>query len=307
MQSFSGYLTALITPFASGKVDFVSFEKFVAWQCAQNIHGLVPCGTTGESPTLSTDETEQLIRLCINTRNASGKKIPVIAGTGSNDTLRAIELTKIAETVGADAALIVTPYYNKPTQDGLYAHYKMIHDETNIPIILYNVPGRTAVDMSLDTIIRLSELPRIVGLKDAVNDLSRVTILKNAVKSNFSLLCGEDGLAAGYLAQGGNGCISVTSNVMPSLCAALYNAWINNDKDSFQSLQNLLAPLHKALFVETSPAPVKYAVSSLGFGTHEMRLPLLPATTATSTMLDEILEKIKAQTDKSVATLKAAG
>ena len=306
MQSFSGYLTALITPFANGKVDFAAFEKFVAWQCEQNIHGLVPCGTTGESPTLSFSETEELIKRTIATRNGSSKKIPVIAGTGSNDTARTVETTKLAEQLGADAALIVTPYYNKPTQDGLYAHYKFIHDQTNIPIILYNVPGRTAVDMSLDTIIRLSALPRIVGLKDAVSDLSRVTLLKRSIKNSFALLCGEDGLAAGYLAQGGHGCISVTSNIAPALCAALYEAWLKNDKEQFETIQSWLAPLHKNLFIETSPAPVKYAASVLGFGSDEMRLPLLPATQTTRTIIDSLLNDLQMLEQNSNPPLKAA-
>jgi 4-hydroxy-tetrahydrodipicolinate synthase len=289
MTYYQGYLTALITPFANGKVDFASFETFVRFQIEQGIHGLVPCGTTGESPTLSSDEIKSLIEIAIRVRNNFERRIPIVAGTGSNDTARTIELTKIAEQYGADAALIVTPYYNKPTQEGLYQHYKAIHDQTNIPIILYNVPSRTAVDMSIETVIRLAELPRIVGLKDAVSDLTRVQKIRGAVKSNFSLLCGEDSLTADYLKQGGNGCISVTSNVAPGMCAELYNSWVRGDVVTFETIAKTLSPLHKNLFVETSPAPVKYACSRLEFCRDEMRLPMLPATDRAREIIDQSL------------------
>lgn len=289
MHPFKGYITALITPFANGKVDFASFEQFVTRQINEGIHGLVPCGTTGESPTLSADEMAELFRTTIRVRNALHSSIPVIAGTGSNNTHHAIELTKIAEQCGADAALIVTPYYNKPTQDGLYHHYKAIHDATNIPIILYNVPGRTAVELSIETVVRLAELPRIIGIKDATSDLSRATLLRAALGNKFALLSGEDGLAAGYLAQGGDGCISVTSNVAPSLCAKLYQAWIENNQTEFQSIQEKLAPLHKSLFIESSPAPAKYACAALGLCKDELRLPLLSATPNTRHVMDKVL------------------
>lgn len=284
---FKGSITALITPFQNGEVDWKSFEKLVEWQIENGTDGLVPCGTTGESPTLSHDEHHQIVKRCIEITKG---RIPVIAGTGSNSTKEAISLTTHAQKDGADAALVVTPYYNKPSQDGLYAHYKTLHDATNIPIVIYNIPGRSVIDMSIDTMCRLAELPRIVGVKDATGDLARPTLMRGRVGDNFCQLSGNDDTATGFLAQGGHGCISVASNVAPALCAKMQDAWVSGDQKTMGQSRDLLAPLIKALFCETSPAPVKYAASRLGFGTDEIRLPLVPASAAARKAVDEAME-----------------
>ncbi len=283
---FKGSITALITPFQNGEVDWKSFEKLVEWQIENGTDGLVPCGTTGESPTLSHDEHHQIVKRCIE---ITKDRIPVIAGTGSNSTKEAISLTQYAQKDGADAALVVTPYYNKPSQDGLYAHYKALHDATDIPILIYNIPGRSVIDMSIDTMSRLAELPRIVGVKDATGDLSRPTLMRGRVGDKFCQLSGNDDTATGFLAQGGHGCISVASNVAPALCAKMQDAWTSGDQKTMSECRDLLAPLIKALFCETSPAPVKYAASRLGFGTDEIRLPLVPASAAARKAVDEAM------------------
>jgi 4-hydroxy-tetrahydrodipicolinate synthase len=269
---FRGCYTALITPFRDGKVDEKAFQKFVEWQIKEGIHGVVPCGTTGESPTLSHPEHDRVIELCVEV--AKGK-VPVIAGTGSNSTDEAIRLTKHAERVGADAALHVTPYYNKPTQEGLYQHYKAIHDATNLPILIYNIPGRSVVDMSVDTMARLGKLPRIVGVKDATNDLARPVLTRLAIGDKFCLLSGEDPTIGAFLGQGGHGIISVCSNVAPKLNAQLHEAWWKGDLKTFAAIRDRLMPVSTALFAETSPAPVKYGASLLGLCTPEVRLPLV--------------------------------
>jgi len=287
---YRGSITALITPFKGGDVDYAAFEKFIVWQIEQGSHGLVPSGTTGESPTLDYDETKLIFDVCVRTVKASGKKLPVIAGTGSNSTREAIELTRIAQDAGADAVLTVAPYYNKPSQEGLFAHFKAVHDSTDLPVILYNVPGRTMVEISVDTVLRLSELPRIVGLKDATSDITRTSQIRASIEKDFSLLSGEDGLAGAYLGQGADGCISVTSNVAPALCAALQEAWSARDIDLFLSIQRKLTALNRALFVESNPSPVKYACSALGLCTDEVRLPLLPASASARQIIDEAME-----------------
>lgn len=287
---FHGSITALATPFQNGEVDLKAFENFVEWQIQQGSHGLVPCGTTGESPTLEYDETKCIFDVCVQTVKASGKKLPVIAGTGTNSTAKTIELSKMAQNQGVDALLIVAPYYNKPTQDGLYAHFKAIHDATDLPIIVYNIPGRSVVEITVDTMLRLAELPRIMGLKDATSDTGRTTLLRAKVKNEFSILSGEDAIAGAFLAQGADGCISVASNAAPALCADFQNAWTQGDMNRFNELQIFLAPLHKALFVESSPAPVKYALSRLGLSSDEVRLPLLPASAHARKIVDEALE-----------------
>ena len=287
---YRGSIPALITPFANGAVDYKAFEKFISWQIDQGSHGLVPSGTTGESPTLDYEETKLIFEVCVQTVKASGKKVPVIAGTGSNSTREGIELTRIAQDAGADAILTVAPYYNKPTQDGLYAHFKAIHDSTDLPVILYNVPGRTMVEISIDTVLRLAELPRVVGLKDATSDVTRTTQLRAHIKKDFSLLSGEDGLAGAYLAQGADGCISVTANVAPALCAQLQDAWVSGDIDSFTAIQLKLSALNRALFVESNPTPIKYACSALGLCTDEVRLPLLPASTSARAIIDDAMK-----------------
>ncbi len=274
---FKGSLVALITPFRDGKVDADAFQSFVEWQIAEGTHGLVPVGTTGESPTLSHEEHRRVVELCVE---AARGRVPVIAGTGSNSTAEAIELTAHAKAAGADAALVVTPYYNKPTQEGLYHHYKAIHDAVDLPIIIYNIPGRCVVDMAVETMARLAELPNIVGVKDATNDLARPLRTRTEIGPDFCQLSGEDATVTGFLAQGGHGCISVTGNVAPRLCATLHEAWQKGDLATMGEIRDRLMPLHQALFCETSPAPVKFAASLLGKATDDVRLPLVPATAA---------------------------
>ncbi len=269
---FKGSATALITPFSNGSVDEGAFQRFVEWQIEQGTDILVPCGTTGESPTLSHEEDMRVTALCVEV--AAGR-VPVVAGTGSNNTEEAISLTRSAKEAGADGALVVTPYYNKPTQDGLYAHYKAIHDAVEIPIVIYNIPGRCIVDMSVETMARLAELPNIVGVKDATADLTRPALTRQAMGPDFAQLSGEDATVVPFLAQGGHGCISVTANVAPHACAELHDAWQRGDLKTVETINERLMPLHKALFVESSPAPVKYAASLLGFAENRVRLPLV--------------------------------
>ena len=275
---FRGSITALITPFSPDGVDEQAFQSFVEWQIAQGSHGMVPCGTTGESPTLSHAEHMRVVELCVEV--AKGK-VPVIAGTGSNATEEAVLLTQHAAKAGADAALIVVPYYNKPTQDGLYAHYKAIHDSVDLPLIIYNIPGRSGVDMSVETMARLGALPNIVGVKDATNDLGRPARTREVLGPDFVMLSGEDLTVPALLAQGGHGAISVTSNVAPAICARLHDAWQQGDLASFAECRDRLVPLHQALFLESSPAPVKYAASVLGLVAPRMRLPLVEPGEAT--------------------------
>jgi 4-hydroxy-tetrahydrodipicolinate synthase len=272
---FSGSIVALITPFRNGAVDERGFRDFVEWQIGQGTHGLVPCGTTGESPTLSHAEHNRVVELCIETAK---KRVPVIAGTGSNSTAEAIQLTRHAKEAGADAALVVCPYYNRPTQEGLYQHFKAINDAVDLPIIIYNIPIRSAVDMSVATMARLAKLPNIVGVKDATNDLARPLRTRQAIGAKFCMLSGEDVTALAFNAQGGVGCISVTANVAPRACADMQEAWAKGDTERARGINDRLAPLHDALFCETSPAPVKYGASLLGPTTPEVRLPLVPAS-----------------------------
>jgi 4-hydroxy-tetrahydrodipicolinate synthase len=268
---FYGSIPALITPFTNGKVDETGFQSFVEWQISEGSNGLVPVGTTGESPTLSHEEHMHIVEMCIEVANGN---VPVIAGAGSNSTDEAIQLSLHAEKAGADAVLIVSPYYNKPTQAGLYAHYKAINDAINIPIIVYNVPGRSVVDISVETMAKLAKLPNVVGVKDATADLARPPLHKIAIDDDFCLLTGEDASAVPYLAAGGVGCISVTANIAPRLCADMQRAWRTGDIEGCMELQILLAPLHNAMFCETSPGPVKYAASLIGKCNGETRLPL---------------------------------
>ena len=268
---FSGSICALITPFRDGAVDEAAYESFVDWQIDQGTHGVVPCGTTGESPTLSHEEHRRVTEICIAV--AKGR-VPVIAGTGSNSTAEAIALTRHAKEAGADAALVVTPYYNKPTQEGLYQHYKAINDAVDLPIIIYNIPARSIVDMTVETMARLAELPNIAGVKDATADVSRATKQRNATGPEFCQLSGEDITQVGFLAQGGNGCISVTANIAPRDMADMHDAWNEHAFDTVTQLNNRLMGLHEALFCETSPGPVKYAASLLDKCTPETRLPL---------------------------------
>jgi 4-hydroxy-tetrahydrodipicolinate synthase len=272
---FKGSIVALLTPFRNGAVDESAFQDFVEWQIAQGTHGLVPCGTTGESPTLSHSEHKRVVALCVE---AAKRRVPVIAGTGSNSTAEAIDFTRHAKSAGADAALIVCPYYNRPTQEGLYQHFKAIHDAVELPIIIYNIPIRTAVDMSVATMARLAKLANIVGVKDATNDLARPLRTRQAIGADFCMLSGEDVTALSFNAQGGVGCISVTANVAPRACADMQEAWQKGDIARATRINDRLAALHDALFVETSPAPVKYAASLLGKATPEVRPPLVAAS-----------------------------
>ena len=287
MPPFQGSITALITPFKDGFVDEAAFRKLVEWQIDQGTHGLVPCGTTGESPTLDHDEHRRVIELCIE---AAAGRVPVIAGTGSNSTAEAVELTRHAKEAGADGALVVTPYYNKPTQEGLYLHFEAVNAAADIPIIIYNIPGRSIVDMSVETMARLYKLKNIVGVKDATANLARVSQQRAAMGSEFIQLSGEDATALGFMAHGGVGCISVTSNIAPALCSEFQLACLGGNFKRAMELQDRLMPLHEALFVESNPGPVKYAAEKLGVCGSATRLPLAPITEATRKRVDAAIE-----------------
>lgn len=283
---FGGSFTALITPFENGHVDESAYQRFIQWQIDQGTHGVVPCGTTGESTTLSHEEHMRATELCIEV--AKGK-VPVIAGSGSNSTEEAIRLTRHAKEAGADAVLVVAPYYNKPTQEGLYQHYKAIHDAVEIPIMVYNVPSRSVVDIGVETMARLAKLPNIVGVKDATADLARPARTRIAIGEDFIQLSGEDATVVPFLAQGGHGCISVTSNVAPRQCSDLHQAWQRGDLATVRRINDRLMPLHAALFVETSPAPTKYAVSVLGLCENRLRLPMVPVRPETEATVREAM------------------
>jgi 4-hydroxy-tetrahydrodipicolinate synthase len=285
---FSGSIVALLTPFKNGKVDEKAFQSFVDWQINQGTNGLVPVGTTGESPTLSHEEHMRVVELCIE---AAAGRVPVMAGAGSNSTAEAIALTRLAKQAGADAVLSVTPYYNKPTQEGLYQHYKAIHDAAEIPIFIYNIPGRSVVDMSVATMARLAKLPNIVGVKDATADLTRPLRTRLEIGPEFCQLSGEDATVVGFLAQGGHGCITVTGNVAPAQSAQLHAAWQAKDWAAVERLRDQLMPLHHAMFLEASPAPVKYAASLLGHCSEETRLPIVPVTEPTRVAIREAMVK----------------
>jgi 4-hydroxy-tetrahydrodipicolinate synthase len=276
--NFRGSFTALVTPFSNGSVDEAAFRGLVDWQIAEGTSGLVPVGTTGESPTLSHDEHGQVVEWCID--QAKGH-VPVVAGAGSNSTAEAIERARHAEEAGADAVLVVTPYYNKPTQEGLYQHFKAINDAIGIPIIIYNIPPRSVIDMSVETMARLFELPNIAGVKDATANVVRASQQRAAMGPGFNQLSGEDATALGFMAHGGHGCISVTANVAPRLCAEFQNACLRGDFGAALKLQDKLMPLHTALFIETSPAPAKYALSVLGKCAETVRLPMVPISDKT--------------------------
>ncbi len=283
---FKGCITALITPFRDGAVDEKAFQSFVEWQIKEGIHGIVPCGTTGESPTLDHEEHNRVNSLAIEV--AKGR-VPVIAGTGSNSTAEAVFMTRHAKEAGADAALLVTPYYNKPTQEGLYQLFKAVHDAADLPQIIYNIPGRSVVDMTIETMARLAELPNIVGVKDATNDLTRPVNLREAVGPDFCQLSGEDATNAAFLGQGGHGIISVVANIAPRMGSQLQEAWQAGDIATFGELRDRLMPLANALFSETSPGPVKYAASVLGLCTSEVRLPLVEPAEATKARVRDAL------------------
>jgi len=281
-----GSNTALITPFANGKVDEEAYCRLIEWQIAEGTHGLVPVGTTGESPTLDYDEHKRLIELCIETARG---RVPVIAGTGSNSTDEAIELSQHAEKAGADAVLIVTPYYNKPTQEGLYRHYKALNDALSIPIIIYNIPGRSVIDMKVETMARLSGLKNIAGVKDATASMERASQQRLACGPNFRHLTGDDASTLGFMAHGGHGCISVASNIAPRQCAEFQNACMAGDFVKALRLHEQLMPLHEVMFIEANPGPVKYIAARLGLCTEDMRLPLVGPTEESKAKIDAAL------------------
>ncbi|HVZ54507.1 MAG TPA: 4-hydroxy-tetrahydrodipicolinate synthase [Pseudolabrys sp.] len=288
--SFRGSFTALVTPFKSGAVDEKAFRALVDWQIEEGTNGLVPVGTTGESPTLSHDEHKQVVEWCVDqARDRAKGRVPVIAGAGSNSTAEAIDFAKHAEKAGADAVLIVTPYYNKPTQEGLYQHFKAINDAIGIPIIIYNIPARSVIDMSVDTMKRLYELKNIAGVKDATANMVRVSQQRAAIGPDFNQLSGEDGTCLGFMAHGGHGCISVTSNVAPRLCAEFQSACLKGDYAAALTLQDKLMPLHQNLFVETNPSPAKYALALLGKMADEVRLPMVPLSEASKAKVREAM------------------
>jgi 4-hydroxy-tetrahydrodipicolinate synthase len=284
---FHGSITALITPFENGKIADRTFQDFVNWQVEQGSDGLVPCGTTGESPTLSHTEHRHVTEMCIE---AVAGRVPVIAGAGSNSTEEAADLTKHAKQAGADAVLVVTPYYNKPTQAGLYAHFETVAAAADIPVIIYNIPGRSVVNMTVETMAALAKIPNIVGVKDATADLTRPLDERAAIDGDFCLLSGEDGTALAYLANGGHGCISVTANIAPAACAEMQAAWRDGDAARALELQDGLMPLHSNLFVETSPGPVKYAASLMGLCSGELRKPMVEVTDATKAVVRGAME-----------------
>ena len=284
---FKGVFTALLTPFKNGELDEVSFRSFIDFQIESGIHGLVPVGTTGESPTVSHDEHKLAVEICIDQAN---KKVPVIAGTGSNNTAEAIELTNHACEKGADAALVVTPYYNKPNQEGLYAHYKAIAENSDIPIMIYNIPGRSIVDMSLETMNKLFQIKNIIGVKDATSDISRVFKYKSILGDSFNQLSGEDATTLAYMTYGGHGSISVTSNIAPKLCSDFMTLSLAGKFDEASKINDKLMKLHECLFIEPSPGPAKYAAEKLGLMSSELRLPLVEISKNTKDRVDEAMK-----------------
>ena len=277
-RHFSGSITALVTLFRDGKLDEKANREHVNWQIEQGTHGLVPVGTTGESPTVSHAEHKQLVEWCVK---ESRGRAAVIAGAGSNSTEEAIDFARHGEKVGADGLLVVTPYYNKPTQEGLYQHFKAINDAVNIPILIYNIPGRSVIDMSVETMARLFELKNITGVKDATANMARVSAQRQAMGADFNQLSGEDATALGFNAHGGHGCISVTSNVAPKLCSEFQTASLKGDFKTALAIQDRLMPLHTAIFLETNPSPIKYALSLVRPVTADVRLPMVPCTEPT--------------------------
>lgn len=288
---FHGSFTALATLMhEDGRVDDEAFMRFVEWQIAQGSHGLVAVGTTGESPTLSHEEHKHVVEMTVKVANGRTK---VIAGAGSNATATAVAFARHAERAGADAVLVVAPYYNKPTQEGLYQHYKTIAQATALPLIIYNIPGRCVVDLSVETMARLSEIPNIVGVKDATGILSRPLHTTRACGEGFVQLTGDDHSAVAFLAAGGHGAISVTANVAPALCAQMQTAWAQGDVKTAMAIQQRLLPLHDVMFCETSPGPVKYALSLLGFGANHVRLPMVPVEAASARKIKAVLHELE--------------
>lgn len=288
MTRLQGAITALITPFRGGKIDEKSLANLVDWQIKQGIHAVSACGTTGEAPTLTDDEYKRAVEITVET---AAKRVPVIAGSGSNSTAATIEISQTAQKLGVDALLIVTPYYNKPTQEGMYQHYKAVHDATDLPIILYNVPARSIVDMNTETVARLAKLPRIRAIKDCSNDITRPVKTRLAAGPEFTQFTGDDPFLMPFLAQGGHGVISVTSNIAPNLVSDMYNAWKKGDMQTASALNDRLLPLHEAMFCETNPGPVKYAASLLGLCSEELRQPMWEISAANKQKVEAALQK----------------
>ena len=288
MTMFSGSIPALVTPFRGGAVDEEAFCRLVEWQIESGSSALVPCGTTGESPTISHDEHMRIIDLCIET---TAGRVPVIAGAGSNSTAEAVALARHAESAGADAVLVVSPYYNKPNQEGLFRHFEQVHEAIGIPIIVYNIPARSVVDIGLDTMARLAELPRIAGVKDATADMARVSDYRQVIERDFCQLSGNDEAALAHFAHGGSGCISVSANVAPKLCADFQTACAQGDMTKARELNDRLHPLHRAMFADTSPGPVKYALSRVcDWIDAEVRLPVTPCSAEACRAVDAALD-----------------
>ncbi len=284
----NGSITALVTPFRNGEVDEKAFQDFIEWQIENGTHGLVPCGTTGESATLSDAEHKRVVALCVE---AAAGKVPVIAGAGSNETRVAIEYSRHAKELGADAALVVSPYYNKPSQEGLFQHFKAISDAVDIPVVVYNIPGRSVVDINNDTMARIAALPNVIGCKDATGDISRVTTINDLCGDDFIQLSGDDPTALGHSIHGGKGAISVGSNIAPAEYAAFHNACLSGDYEAARLLHVKLDRLHKDLFLDPSPAPAKYGLSLLGKMTTDVRLPITPCRADTETAVESAMKR----------------
>ena len=288
-ETIYGSIPALITPFTQGgEIDMQAFKRLVLWHVDKGSHGLVICGTTGESPTVTDEEHALLIKTAVET---APENYPIIAGCGSNSTDKAIKLTKQAQDAGASAALIVVPYYNKPSQDGLFAHFEAIHNATELPIILYNVPSRTIADLHNDTVVRLSQLPRIIGIKDATGDIERLKDMKARIQKDFTYLSGDDMSAAAYIAEGGNGCISVSANLIPDQCADIYKLIQDNKNEQAFNKDKEIMAVHEAMFIEPSPAPLKYSLSKLGYIDNVLRLPLVQLSAQGTETIDKILKQ----------------
>lgn len=286
---YQGSFVALVTPFQDGVVDEKAYQSFVDWQVKEGTNGLVPCGTTGESPTLSHDEHKHVTELCIE---VNAGRVPVMAGAGSNSTAEAVDLAVHAEKAGADSVLVVTPYYNKPTQEGIFQHFKAINDAVGIPIFVYNIPGRSVIDVSMDTFKRLAELPNIAGMKDATGDVARPVSYAHDLPDDFCIFSGEDATAIPFLAAGGHGCISVTANIAPKLCAEQHAAWNAGDVARAMDIQQKLIPVHEAMFCESSPGPVKYAAQLMGLCSAEMRLPMVEISDSSKIQVEAAIREL---------------
>lgn len=291
---FSGSIVALITPFLNGEIDVIALKKLVNWHIDEGTNGLVVCGSTGEAALLTREERRLIIETVIH-ENAG--RLPIIIGCGAPSTHEAIEMMREAKVLGANAALVVTPYYVKPTPEGIFQHFKALNEAVNLPIIIYNNPGRAVTGMSVELVVRLAELSNVVAIKDSCDDLTRVIKMRRQIKKTFSYLSGDDPIATAYLAHGGDGVISVSANVVPKLCRQMVEAWKNRDLDQFAALRDTLLPLHEAIFIEASPAPVKYVASQLQLTTDEVRLPLVAASAEARKILDQVILDILGTTD----------